>query len=166
MAVLTQFRSSKTYQRVTRHEWIHQFVKYGIVGVFNVGVHLAIFNVLIATGLPTLGANAIAFFLASINSFFWNKRWAFRDERSRGVVRPYLVFLFFTLVGLGLHTATFSLLLIPLHVHGTLGKNVALLCALPVSVIWNFTCYRLWTFRPGARPAGSTPSAVPGSALP
>jgi putative flippase GtrA len=148
-AVLTQFRSSKTYERVTRHQVVHQFVKYAMVGVLNVCVHVGIFNILVFAGLAALVANAIAFFFASINSFFWNKRWAFRDERREAMVRQYLVFLFFTVVGLGLHTGAFSLLLIPLDQYGTLGKNAALLLALPVSVIWNFTCYKLWTFSPG-----------------
>jgi putative flippase GtrA len=160
--VLTRIRSSKTYERVTRHEIVRQFVKYAMVGVLNVGVHVSLFNLFVIAGLHTIGANALAFFLASINSFFLNKRWAFRDGRREAVVRQYLVFLFFTLVGLGLHTGAFSLLLIPLHPHGTLGKNVALLLALPVSVIWNFTCYRLWTFTPD--PARRRTSPAPGSA--
>lgn len=160
-AVLTQFRTSKTYERVTRHEIVHQFVKYAMVGALNVCVHVGIFNVLLlAGGLPTLGANAIAFFIASINSFIWNKRWAFRDVRREAVVRQYFVFLFFTMVGLALHTGAFRLLLIPLHPHGTIGKNLALLLALPVSVIWNFTCYRFWTFNPSrADPARGLSSA-------
>jgi putative flippase GtrA len=153
--VLTQIRSSKTYERLTRHEIVHQFVKYAMIGMLNVCVHVLIFNLLFLAGLPTLGANAIAFFLASINSFFLNKRWAFRDVRRQAIIRQYLVFLFFTLVGLGLHTGAFSLLLIPLHPHGTLGKNLALLAALPVSVIWNFTCYRLWTFTSSPKPSAA-----------
>ena len=160
--MLTQFRSSKTYERVTRHQVVHQFVKYAMIGVLNVCVHVGVFNLLVLTGgLPTLAANAIAFFVASINSFIWNKRWAFRDERRNAVLRQYLVFLFFTIVGLALHTGTFSLLLIPLDPHGTIGKNVALLLALPVSVIWNFTCYKLWTFTPGSP---TPPRASPSSA--
>ena len=160
-AVLTQIRSSKTYERMARHQIVHQFVKYAMVGVLNVCVHLSIFNVLVLVGLHTLLANAVAFFIASINSFYWNKRWAFRDVRRDAVVRQYFVFLFFTVVGLGLHTGSFWLLLKPLHPHGTLGKNVALLLALPVSVIWNFTCYKFWTFSP--RPSGPLPDAGLGS---
>jgi putative flippase GtrA len=146
--VLNQIRSSKVYVRLTRHEALGQFARYAIVGVLNVGVHLLIFNVLLLTGLHTLGANAIAFCFATVNSFFLNKVWAFRDARRDAIFKQYLVFFFFTLVGLGLHTSLFALLLIPLRPHGAIGKNVALVSALPVSVIWNFTCYKLWTFRP------------------
>ena len=148
--MLTQIRSSKTYERVTRHEIVHQFVKYAMIGMLNVAVHVGFFNLFLVLGLPSLVSNALAFFIASINSFLLNKRWAFRDRRDHAVVRQYFVFLFFTLVGLALHTGAFSLLLIPLDDHGTLGKNAALLLALPVSVVWNFTSYRRWTFVPNA----------------
>lgn len=167
-AVLTQIRSSKTYERVTRHEIIHQFVKYAMIGALNVGVHVGFFNLLLVIGVPSLASNAAAFFIASINSFFLNKRWAFRDRRDHAVVRQYLVFLFFTLVGLVLHSGAFWLLLIPLEDRGTLGKNAALLLALPVSVLWNFTSYRRWAFVPNAlatlRPdADRGPTLAPGS---
>jgi putative flippase GtrA len=150
--VLSQIRSTKTYERVTRYTIVHQFVKYAMIGVLNVCVHVGLFNLFLLAGVHTLGANAGAFFLASINSFVLNKMWAFRDPRRHAIVRQYLVFLFFTVVGLGLHTALFSLLLVPLREYGTIGKNIALVTALPVSVIWNFTCYRLWTFRPRMSP--------------
>lgn len=131
-----------------RHEALGQFVRYALVGSTNVAVHLIFFNVFSFLGLHTLAANALAFLLATVNSFVLNKVWAFRDPRRDAVVRQYVRFLSFTVVGLALHTGAFSLLLIPLGDHGTIGKNIALVCALPVSVLWNFMCYRLWTFKP------------------
>jgi putative flippase GtrA len=148
--VLTQFRTTKTYERISRHEIVHQFVKYAMIGVLNVAVHVGFFNLFLYLGVPSLAANAAAFFLASINSFVLNKLWAFRDRRDDALTRQYLVFLFFTLVGLVLNTGAFSLLLIPLGEYGTIGKNAALLGAIPVSVLWNFTSYRRWTFIPNA----------------
>lgn len=145
--MLTQFRSTRLYERVSRHQIVHQFVKYALVGGLNVVLHLSIFNLLVFIGVPQFAANAVGFFIASINSFIWNKVWAFRDPRRHRVVRQYFIFIFFTLVGLGLHTATFALWLIPLDTFGKLGANIALLLAIPVSVAWNFTTYRRWTFK-------------------
>lgn len=152
--MLTQLRRSKVYERLHRHEIIRQFVKYAIVGCLNVAIFLGIFNGLLLMDVPALGANAVAFVVTSVNSFVLNKIWSFRDQRRHAVVRQYLVFVFFTLVGLGLNTSVFSLLLIPLGDYGTLGKNAAALGSLPISVIWNFTTYRKWTFNPkrGAAP--------------
>lgn len=158
----TQTTLPARLQQLARHEMVGQFVRYAVIGVFNVCVHLTLFNLFFFLGLKALVANAVAFFFASINSFVLNKAWAFRDRDRGALVRQYLVFLFFTLIGLGLHTGAFALLLKPLHPHGTLGKNIALLAALPVSVVWNFTCYRLWTFNPTA--GGERPTPDPGSA--
>ena len=145
--MLTQLRRSKVYERLHRHEILRQFVKYAIVGCLNVVIFLAIFNLLLVADVPVLGANAVAFSVSSVNSFLLNKFWSFRDQRRDAIVRQYLVFVFFTLVGLALNTGLLSLLLIPLDDYGTIGKNAAALCSLPVSVIWNFTSYRRWTFR-------------------
>ena len=150
--MLTRFRNTQLYGRVSRHEWVHQFVKYALIGGLNVVIHLGLYNVLALLGTPPLVANATAFFIASVNSFIWNKVWAFRDPRRDAVIRQYLVFVAFTLVGLGLHTGAFSLWLHFLHPHGRIGENISLLLALPISVVWNFTSYRLWTFKPGVRP--------------
>ncbi len=145
--MLTQIRSSDLYARLHSHEIVRQFVKYAIVGVMNVAIFLTIFNVMLVLDLPPLAANAIAFSISSINSFILNKIWSFRDQRRHAVLRQYFVFVFFTLIGLGLNSGVFSLLLIPLDRFGTLGKNAAALGSLPVSIVWNFTTYRRWTFK-------------------
>ncbi|MGH2759557.1 MAG: GtrA family protein [Actinomycetota bacterium] len=145
--MLTQLRQSKVYVRLHGHEIVRQFVKYAMVGVLNVGLYLAIFNILLLTDIHVLAANAVAFSVSSVNSFLLNKIWSFRDQRRHGVLRQYFTFVFFTLVGLGLNTGVLSLLLIPLDRFGTLGKNAAALGSVPVSVLWNFTSYRLWTFK-------------------
>lgn len=150
--MLTQLRQSSVYSRLHRHEVVRQFVKYAIVGCLNVGLYLAIFNLLLLADVHVLAANAIAFSITSVNSFFLNKAWSFRDQRRHAVVRQYFTFVFFTLVGLGLNTGVLSLLLIPLDTYGTIGKNLAALGSVPVSVIWNFTSYRLWTFKDPKRP--------------
>lgn len=131
---------------LTRHEAFGQFVRYAIIGCLNVVTFFTIFNLLLWAGVHTLVANAIAFFLTSIGSFLLNKAWAFKDRARQAVFRQYLVFVSFTLVGLALNTGVLTLLLIPLSRYGTLGKNLAALGALPVSVVWNFTTYRRWTF--------------------
>jgi putative flippase GtrA len=122
-------------------------VKYAIVGCLNVALSLGIFNVLRLVGTPRLVASSVAFLLTSINGFVLNKLWSFRDRRSERVTRQYLRFVSFTLVGLGLFSVAFRLLLIPLEDFGRIGENVAFLSSLPVSVVWNFTAYRRWTFK-------------------
>jgi putative flippase GtrA len=152
---MQSLKTSRTYERLTRHEIVRQFVKYGVVGILNVALFFAIFNGLRPTDLHTIGRYAIGFLTTSVLSFFLNKHWSFRDPRRHAVIRQYLHFVSFTLVGLGLNTGVFSLLLIPLDQYGALGENAAAFLALPFSVLWNFTGYRYWVFRDARAPSSS-----------
>lgn len=148
--MLERARATTLYGRLAEYPAFLQFVRYAMVGVLNVALFLGIFNLLLWAGAHTIAANAVAFFLTSLNSFALNKLWAFKDPRRQAVLRQYLVFVGFTMVGLGINTGVLYLLLIPLEPYGTLGKNAAALGAIPFSVAWNFLTYRRWTFKPGA----------------
>lgn len=132
--------------RIREHEALGQFVRYAIVGCLNVALFFAILNGLLGLGAPIGSSAAVAYLVTNVVSFVLNKRWSFRDASRGGVVRQYLVFLALTSVGLGLYEAALHLLLIPLGQYGRLGENLAALCALPVSVLWNFNAYRRWAF--------------------
>lgn len=147
----SRFHPLKLYDVLNRHGIPGQFARYAIIGVFNVSAFLAIFNLMLFAGVHPQISNATAFVLTSISSFFLNKRWTFGDRRGGAVaVRMYFVFVFFTLVGLAINLTLFSLFLIPLRRYGTLGHNIAALAPLPFTVLWNFSSYRLWTFKPNA----------------
>lgn len=161
--VLDRVRSTKPYARLAERPMLHQFVRYALVGVLNVALHFTIFNVLLWAGRHTLLANAVAFVISSINSFVLNKLWAFKDPRRHAVVRQYLGFVTVTLIGLGINTGALSVFLIPLERFGTLGKNIAVLCALPFSITWNFLIYRYWTFRAGTRASDASAQSPEGS---
>jgi putative flippase GtrA len=148
--------------RVRRHEITAQFLRYAVVGVVNVALFFALFNALTpsqTTRVRTVAAYAAAFFITSVFSYAANKIWAFKDKRRERIAHQYALFLFLTLIGLGLQTGVFALLLIPLHQFGRLGRNAAALPGIPISVLWNFTAYRRWTFN-----AATAAAAGPGSA--
>jgi putative flippase GtrA len=148
--------------RVRDHEITGQFLRYAAIGVLNVIFFFLIFNLLTpahTTRARTVVAYAAAFFITSVFSFALNKIWAFKDTRRERIAHQYALFLLLTLIGLGLQTGVFTLLLIPLHHHGRLGRNVAAVPGIPISVLWNFTAYRRWTFN-----AATAAAAGPGSA--
>ena len=131
-------------------------MKYGLVGALNVLLFFAIYNGLRLLDVNTLGSRAPAFFVTTLISFRLNKSWSFRDTRTHAVVRQYLAFVAFTLAGFGLQTGLFNLFRIPLKRYGLLGENIALVAALPFSVLWNFTGYRYVVFRTGFRAPDSS----------
>lgn len=140
---------ARVYAHARRKPVVGQFARFAAVGSLNAALFFGSYNLLLHFGWPTPGAYALAFFLGSVNSFLMNKYFTFRDRR-RGLTRQYAVFVLLTLGGLVLSEAALLAVLGPLESLGRLGKNVAALAVAPVGVLWNFTAYRRWTFKPHA----------------
>jgi putative flippase GtrA len=56
-----------------------RILRFGVVGVVNCLVTLAVFTVLTALGCPAPAAAAIGFAAGAVNSFVCNSRWTFGD---------------------------------------------------------------------------------------
>jgi len=70
-----------------KKDLIIQFSRFAGIGFLNTAVDFAAINILIAaTGITSGGrlaiANAAAFALAVIHSYYWNKFWAFSQQQS------------------------------------------------------------------------------------
>lgn len=144
--------------------------KFGIVGCSNTLIDLATLNLFIlATGV-VLGPlfalfKAASFLVAVLNSYFWNRHWAFAcSENSRESGHAFDrgefgLFLVVTTVGLAINTAAASLLvtLQPSleRLSGVQWANLAAVGALVLSTMWNFFAYRYVVFSSSATGAQS-----------
>ncbi len=132
---------ARPHRRASPHVLV-QFVKFGIVGVSNTLLTLAVYTVLLKVfGVWYLAASAIGFAVGATNGFLLNRRWTFREHVGDaltpvrwGVVQSG---------GLGINEALLYLL-----VHdGHLDKLVAQVCATAVVTVTTFIVNRAWTFR-------------------
>lgn len=57
-------------------------LRFGLVGLANTGVDLAIFAALVALAVPALGANIGAWLVAVCFSYLVNSRWSFERDTS------------------------------------------------------------------------------------
>jgi putative flippase GtrA len=127
-----------------------QFVKFGIVGVSNTLISLAVYAVLLkGFGMWYLAASAIGFAVGTVNGFLWNRKWTFRGHVGDALtpVRWFVVQGFGLLANLGL---------VFLFVHDAgLDKLLGQACATAIVVVFTFIANRAWTFRmhPAADPA-------------
>ncbi len=142
-----------------------QISKFLIIGGLNTAIHFAVYNTLILTtglksGTSVAVFTTIAFVLANINSYFFNKNWTFKDAQSNQEVIKFSTFFLVSLVGLIINIITVysitkyipDFLGVPAIVHAlggqteTLWANVALLAATALSLIWNFFGYKYLVF--------------------
>ncbi|MEK7465442.1 MAG: GtrA family protein [Patescibacteria group bacterium] len=143
-----------------------QFGKFAAVGTLNTLLNFAVLNTLIfmtdiSAGWTYTGFTVIAFFIATTNSYFWNKFWTFQSRIPLGW-GEYARFALFTVGGVILNSGVASLIVngigAPQGVAPELWANVGALGGVAVSFLWNFLTYRRIVFRAsGGSPEAANP---------
>lgn len=133
-----------------------QFLKFSTVGLLNSAIDFAVLNLLsYLTGIyagPRIAAlNAVAFSVAVLNSYAWNKRWTFRHPGAAHTAE-FSKFFFVNVCGAGLNSGivyAITTFVAPVAgLHPQVWLNVAKIAALPVSTLWNFLGAKHFIFRP------------------
>lgn len=95
-------------------DFFRQFGKYVAIGFLNFVIDLGVLNFLIHLSGVALGFRfsifkGIAFIVAVVNSYFWNKFWAFEAGGSSGGKKEALKFLGVNLIALAVNVGVASL---------------------------------------------------------
>ena len=141
-----------------------RIIRFGLVGGFNTLVDYGILNLLvwvfaIQSTAALAVANAGAFFAANLNSYFWNKRWTFKDSRD-GTVGQYALFLGVSLVGLLVNSGLiYGVMQSGILADGEfiLRANFAKAIATVGSMAWNYVAYHYLVFSSRENPHESRP---------
>ncbi|MGC9610881.1 MAG: GtrA family protein [Minisyncoccia bacterium] len=129
--------------------------KFAAVGTLNSFIDLAILNLLIFATGATVGfvfivIKYLAFMIAAVNSYFWNKFWTF-GSRLPVTFTESVRFAIFTGVGAVINSlvayaiVTFIAAPAPLTMHGW--DNVAAVLAIFANMVWNFLTYKKIVFK-------------------
>lgn len=91
-----------------------QLIKFGLIGILNTLVDIAVFYVLNTVfGIYYIVANVISFSCGVINSYFFNSRWTFKTENNNSKKQ---FFLFVLVNTIALLTTTLSMFLLKNYV--------------------------------------------------
>ncbi len=163
--VLAFVRHNKEFERFWKFAvvgTIGAVIDYGtFTGLNTLGwldpVRLKLFFGLTITGLGVAGA--IAFTLAVVSNFTWNRYWTYPDSRSKPIVSQLITFFVVNVVGIFIRIPILELLAHPLGrlAHrfvpslgdGTavwLGESTAWAIAVVIVLFWNFFVNRYWTY--------------------
>ena len=136
--------------------FIKQFVKFFVVGIINTAIDFLVLNTeMLLTGITSgpymLLLNSISFSVATVNSFFMNKRWTFEDKENKQSGVKFSQFLIVSVIGItingGIVYAITSFTNPLFGMSPQLWANVAKLFATVVSLIWNFLGYKFIVFK-------------------
>lgn len=143
------------YLVAKRVKTLYQAAKFALVGALNTFVDFGVFNGLMLVTDTFDGPwrtvfKALGFITAVVNSYAWNKYWAFRD-REGAVTREFVQFFVVSTVGFFINVATFTLVADVVGPQAGIAEvvwaNIAVLVATLTALSWNFVGYKLWVFK-------------------
>ena len=125
------------------HNWF-QLVKFCIVGGSGFVVNLSVFAVVHELiGVHPVGAATVAFVVALLNNFWWNRHWTFGKHGARDDHAGFQAARFF---GVSVAAFLFALgvqqLLISAGVTPTIAQAISIVTATPLNFVGN----KMWTF--------------------
>jgi putative flippase GtrA len=133
-----------------------QFFRFAMVGLVNTIINFGVLNLLswltgIKSGPQVIYLSIIAFIAATTNSYYMNKRWAFRDPSTSDFGKEFSMFLLVSVGGAIINSGT--IYLITTHVQpiaglsATLWLNLSNIVGIGLGLIWNFIGYRTFVFK-------------------
>jgi putative flippase GtrA len=138
---------------------IPQFAKFVAIGFMNFFIDIAVLNLEMAVSGKSTGAyytafKATSFLCAVIFSYFFNKYWAFRDNKQTGQAKQFSQFLFVSVIGMVINVSAASIFvnyIAPgitfVTLSGKLWGNLGAVCGSAAGLLWNFVGYKFWVFK-------------------
>ncbi|QOC93670.1 GtrA family protein [Micromonospora craniellae] len=131
-------------------KFIHEALKFGLVGGVNTVINYAVFNALALTVFVDgqLKATVVATVVATITSYLMNRHWTYRDRPKSAMQREYALFFLFNGVGLLIELGVLAAAKYGLGVTGLLALNVAKTVGVVLATLFRFWSYRTFVFQP------------------
>ncbi|MFC8846102.1 MULTISPECIES: GtrA family protein [unclassified Micromonospora] len=145
-------------------KFIHEALKFGVVGGINTAINYAVFNALALTVFRDgqLKATVIATIVATITSYLMNRHWTYRDRPKSALRREYALFFLFNATGLLIELGVLAAAKYGLGMTSLLALNVAKTGGVLLATLFRFWSYRTFVFQPApAEPAADTWHTVP-----
>jgi len=146
-----------SWRRLLPEKWhaiTEEFAKFGTIGIINLFVNFAVFNLLWLTVLRTgeVKAKAIATMVAVTCAYFMNRHWTYRDRPKSTLRREYSLFFFFNLVGLIIEVAVMFIAKYGFHQTHILVLNLCTGLGIVLGTVFRFWAYRTHVFKVGTAP--------------
>lgn len=134
----------------------NQFWRFAVIGVINTAIDYGILFLLskatgITKGNGVIPLNVISFSIATINSYYLNKKWAFGDQSRLEQGRKFSLFLVVSIIGVVINTGIVRVVSTNIAPMFGLSPRLWLLAsklvATAISLIWNFIGYKVVVFK-------------------
>jgi len=152
---------------------IHEFAKFGIIGVIGLIITNVGYVLLHSHGVGPVTSTTIATIVATIVAYIGNRYWSFAHRERTSMPREGLIFFVLNGIGLLIQDAVVAFNSYVLHLeHHKLAEFLALNLGIAIATVFRFWSYRkfVWRLTPtdgpgaGAVPGPPAPSGQPPAA--
>ncbi len=145
---------------------IHEFAKFGIIGVIGLTITNVGYALLHSNGVGPVTSTTLATIVATIVAYIGNRYWSFAHRERTSVPREGLIFFVLNGIGLLIQDAVVAFNSYVLHLeHHKVAEFLALNIGIAIATLFRFWSYRRFVWR--VYPAdGSGAGAVPGPPVP
>ena len=135
---------------------IYQLTKFALVGGLNFLIDLGTLNLLIAlsgiaSGFYAVAFKGVAFLVALVSSFLWNKFWTFQARSVENARQQFAEFFAVTVVGFLINVGVFALMNDVVGTRGGINPptwaSISAAAAAIVGLVWNFIGYKFVVFK-------------------
>jgi putative flippase GtrA len=159
----------ESWHRLLPARWralTEEFAKFGTIGVINLFVNFAVFNLLWLTVLRTgeVMAKAIATIVATTCAYFMNRHWTYRDRPKSTLRREYSLFFLFNLVGLVIEVTVVFIAKYGFHQTHIAVLNLVTGFGIVLGTIFRFWAYRTHVFKRDLDATVAAEAAIAGPA--
>jgi putative flippase GtrA len=142
------------------HAITDELAKFGTIGIINLGVNFAVFNLLWLTVARSgeVKAKAVATMVATTCAYFLNRHWTYRDRPKSTLRREYSLFIFFNIVGFFIEVSAVAIAKYGFNQTHIVVLNIATAIGVAIGTVFRFWAYRTHVFK--KEPAFDTASEL------
>jgi putative flippase GtrA len=149
---------------------IHEFAKFGIIGVVGLAITNVGYDLMHSHGVGPVTSTTIATIIATIMAYIGNRYWSFKHRERTNIPREGIIFFVLNGIGLLIQDAAVAFNSYALHLeHHKLAEFIALNTGIAIATVFRFWSYRkfVWRLSPsdesgtGAKPVPEAPSGHP-----
>lgn len=142
-------------------KFFYQFGKFFLVGILNVAIDIGALNLLVISteishGIGFSALKGTSFFLAFINSYYWNKYWTFSSGSSQfsGKISSSSQFIRFGgviaigfLINVGIASSLVNIIGAPYNIAASSWINISAFIAAMITFTWHFIGAKFFVFK-------------------
>ena len=126
-----------------------ELAKFGTIGLINLVINFAVFNLLLVTMPPNkeVWAKGVAAIVATTCAYFMNRHWTYRDRPKSTLSREYTLFFVFNAVGFAMETGLVAFTKYVLNDTHPIALNISTFIGIGLGTIFRFWAYRTHVFK-------------------